>query len=95
MVGPQALEMARKSYESRFPMLIIGLVAIGLCIYGAMQMRTLKKQGFYMWLIGELLPVIGGIIFIGMGMFSGLAMLGLIVPVLFIILYSTQLKYLK
>ncbi len=94
MMGPDALELARKSLENRVPMLIIGLVSVALCLYGAIQMRKLQKQGFYLWLTGEVLPIIGTIIFIGFGIFSGFAMIGLLIPVLFIILYATQLKYL-
>ena len=95
MVGPEAVNMARKAYENRLPMLIIGLVAVLLCLYGASQMRALKKQGFYIWLIGEVLPVITPIIFIGTMAFSGFAIFGCLIPVLFIILYYTQLKYLR
>lgn len=95
MMGPEALEMARIGYENRVPIFIITLVALSLCVYGALQMRSLKKQGYYLWLIGEILPIIGGIIFIGMGMLSGFGLITLIIPAVFIILYSTQLKYLR
>jgi hypothetical protein len=95
MVGPEAVELLRKSYEYRIPLLLISLVGIGLCLYGALQMRALKKQGFYLWLAGEVFPVICSVILVGMGMFNGFGMLALIIPVLFIILYGTQLKYLR
>ena len=95
MVGPDAVEMLRKSYEYRIPLLLITLVGLGLCLYGAIQMRALKKQGFYLWLAGEVFPLICSVILIGTGMFNGFGMLALIIPVLFIILYGTQLKYLR
>ncbi|RYF88467.1 MAG: hypothetical protein EOO03_08355, partial [Chitinophagaceae bacterium] len=43
MPNPENFEaMVTKSFENRFPILILGLVATVLCIYGAMQMRKLK-----------------------------------------------------
>ena len=58
-------------------------------------MRKLQKNGYYMWLIGELLPIVGTLIFIGIGFFTGTTGFFLIFPLLFIILYTTQLKHLK
>lgn len=93
---PEAIEMARISYENRVPLTILGLVGIGLCIYGAIQMRSLQKQGYYLWLIGNILPLIGNLIFIGIAALTGFASYLFIgIFVLFLILYSTQLKYLK
>jgi hypothetical protein len=94
-VGPEALEMTRIAYENKLPILIVSLIGIGLCVYGAIEMRKLKKQGFYVYLMGQILPMIGAVIFMGAAVFSGLGAFGLIFPVLFIILYATQLKYLK
>ncbi|MCG7857802.1 hypothetical protein [Flavihumibacter sp.] len=94
MMGPEALENARLAYENRIPLFIIMVVGIGLCFYGALQMRKLQKTGYFMWLIGEILPIIGSLLFIGVG-FAGGASFMLLLPLLFIILYTTQLKYLK
>lgn len=94
MVGPEALEMARKVYENRIPILVITLVSLALCVYGALQMRQLKKQGYYLYLIGEILPYVGSLIFLGMASFTGVGLYAMAIPVLFIILYTTQLKYL-
>jgi hypothetical protein len=41
---------------------IIGLAASGLCLYGAIQMWGLKKQGFTMYLIGAIIGIVGPII---------------------------------
>lgn len=94
--SPEAVEMARISYQNRVPLLILGLVGIALCLYGAIQMRGLKKQGYYLYLIGEILPVIGSVVFIGAAFltnFSGIIIL--IITALFVLLYTSQLKYLK
>ena len=94
-MNPEALEVARKTYENRVPMTIIGLVCIGLCLYGALQMRQLKKQGYVLYLVGEILPVLTYGIFIGMAAltgFSGILMIGF--TLLFVLLYTAQRKYL-
>ncbi|MBP6432568.1 MAG: hypothetical protein KA319_12450 [Ferruginibacter sp.] len=94
MAGPEMIEFATKAYESRIPLLIVGLISVGLCIYGALEMRKLKKQGYYLWLIGEILPWIAMFIFVG-GIFLKTFMVWfLIFPVLFIILYTLQRKHL-
>ncbi len=95
MMSPEALEIARKSYESRIPLTLIGLVGLALCLVGAMQMRKLKAQGYLLYVVGEVLPVIASIIFIGMASitgFGGMIMVGFVL--LFVILYTTQRKYL-
>lgn len=94
-VGPEALEMTRKAYENKLPILIVTLVALGLCVYGAIEMRKLRKQGFYVYLMGQILAIVGAVIFMGIAVFTGFGAFGLIFPALFIILYATQLKYLK
>jgi hypothetical protein len=96
MMGPDPLELSRRTLENKMPILILGLLGSALCLYGAIQMRQLKKQGFAIYVIGELLPVAAMAIFIGMGLYSTL-MLGWIFVfiIAFIIMYATQLKYLK
>jgi hypothetical protein len=61
-----------------------------------MQMRNLKKQGYLIYVIGELLPILSFAIFIGFGgLFGGIAMMfSTLFALLFIILYTTQRKYL-
>ena len=92
----QSAEVVRKQYENRLLILVITLAGAALCFYGAMQMRNLKKQGYMMYVIGELLPVLAVAILVGFGsLFGGMAvLLSLLVPVLFIVLYTTQRKVL-
>ncbi len=95
MVGDpdKFIQLVTKSYENRLPILIISLVAAGLCIYGAMQMRKLNKQGFTFYLIGELLPFLSLILFIGAVGFSGVGiMFSVVIALIFIILYAMQRK---
>jgi hypothetical protein len=95
MYTPEAMEMAHKQYDNRYAMIIITLLSLALCFYGAMQMRKLSKQGFQFYAIGEILPIIGTAIFIGVGAFAGAGLAIVIIPVLFLILYAMQLKHLK
>ena len=88
-------EMVTKSYENRIPILLISLVAVGLCIAGAMQMRKRKKQGYLLYVVGELLPFIAMIFFIGTFVLTGVGgIVGICIAVLFILLYTMQRKHL-
>ena len=91
-----ALEMTRKSVEHRTPILIISLVGMALCLLGALWMRKLQKTGFYVYLIGELLPVVIGVFLLGMGSLGGVLIVpALLVPAVFIVLYATQVKFMR
>jgi hypothetical protein len=89
------VKMITKSYENRIPIVLLSLVAVTLCFYGALQMRQLKKQGFLFYTIGELLPFLTQFLFIGAFAFSGFAMyFGSAIALLFIFLYTMQRKHL-
>lgn len=94
LMGSDPVGTARKTLETRTPMLILIIVASVLCIYGALQMRQLKKIGFPIYVIGELLPIVAYYIFIGpMGIFT--LIFSLLINGAFIIMYATQLKHLS
>jgi hypothetical protein len=90
-----AMEQAENMVTNKLPLLIIGIVSAALCLYGVIEMRKLKKQGFVLWLTGELLPIVATCLLIGAGTFSGLGMFGLVVPAVFIIFYFVYSKELK
>lgn len=92
MMTPEMLAMQQKIMENKVPILILSIVAMLLCLYGAMEMRKLKKQGFIFWLVGELLPIATTIFFIGAAAFNGFGLLNLLFPVIFIILYFIYRK---
>lgn len=92
MMTPEMLEVTKKMFENRMPIMIIGLLGSALCLYGAIEMRKLKKQGYMLWLIGEIVPIIGMVFFVGMGAFSGFSLIGLIFPAIFVILYTVYKK---
>lgn len=92
--GPEVQEMMAKGIENKIPIITINLVAIALCVFGAIEMRKLKKQGYFIWLLGEILPFIATAIFVPM-FFNTVFAFFLVIPLLFIILYTVQRKNLK
>jgi hypothetical protein len=90
-----SIDMVQKSYDNRYLLLISGLVFTTLCLIGAMQMRKLKKTGYYYYLVGELAPIVLMAGLFGSSFFGAFALLfATLISVIFVILYSTQLKYL-
>lgn len=96
MGNPQEfLTTMTKSYENRIPILILSLLAAGLCIWGALQMRELKKQGFMVYTVGQLIGLLSSLFFIGFFMIKGYAfMFGAAIVILFIGMYAANRKYL-
>jgi len=85
-------ESAIKQCEMKLPVLLISIISILLCFVGALQMRKLKKSGFMLYTIGNLLGPIALLILISSG-FGFTTILGFLFPVIFIILYASQLKH--
>jgi hypothetical protein len=93
LAGPKVQEMMQQGLDNKLPLLLIGLVATALCFYGALQMRKLKKEGYFLWLVGEILPFISAIIFTP-AFFNTIYVYFSIIPLLFILLYTIQKKHL-
>jgi hypothetical protein len=79
-----------KQYEHRTEILIIAFIAALLCVYGALQMRKLKKQGFVFYTAGELLFPLATFILIDFWSSA----FSLFVASIFLTLYSLQRKML-
>jgi hypothetical protein len=93
-MAPDPIGTARNAMENRVPLLILNVVAALLCIYGAVQMRQLKKVGFPIYIIGELLPFAALFIFVGwLGWFALSSTI--VFALVFILLYASQRKYFK
>jgi uncharacterized integral membrane protein len=88
------LDIAYKSCEMKLPILIMGLVCAILCIVGAIMMRNLNKKGYFVYLIGEIVAPLAMMVLVGMNM-GIIAVISIFFPVLFLILYGTQLKHMK
>ncbi len=90
----EMFELVSKNFSITIPVTIICAVA---CIVGAVMMRKRKKDGFVIYTVAELLPLVVSLILMGTAQFTGMlsmiAAFGL--PLLFIILYSVQRKHLN
>ncbi len=86
----------RKAAENAFPNMIIGIVCSLLCLFGALQMWQLKKQGFYIYTVGEIAAPIAAFILGAGGMIGGIgAIFGVVIAIVWIVLYALNLKHLK
>ena len=86
-------KMVTQSYLNRFPIIIISLVSIALCFYGALQMRKLKKQGFTFYAVGEILPFFSTAFFLGSFSLSGVWFyISIAIALFFILMYAGQRK---
>lgn len=88
-----SFDMAQVGFEHKNLLLAINLVCLVLCLVGAIQMRKLKKPGFFLYTIGELAPV-----FVLGGLLTSVSNINFLFSAffafLFVVLYATQLKHL-
>jgi hypothetical protein len=90
----QSIDAIRKQYENRYLLLIVNLLATGLCVFGALEMRKMRKNGFYLWLTGELLPILITVAIIGFNLMGGIVLgASLLFAGVFIVLYGLQVKH--
>jgi hypothetical protein len=91
--GRAAMELVQANL---IPIILISVVSIALCFVGALWMRKLKKDGFWIYTAGEILPLIGNFILLGTAQYTGVGsvIIGVAIPLVFIILYAMQRKYL-
>ncbi len=96
MGDPQEFLMTiTKSYENRIPIFLVTLVAAALCIWGAVQMRALKKQGFLIYTAGQIIGLLASLIFVGFFMAKGFGfMIGAAIVILFVGMYAANRKHL-
>ena len=86
---------------------VAGLIASGLCLFGAIQMWGLKKQGYMLYLVGciiaIIMPFVNMFIIPDLGIFEGAAktsmltgaLTGLAINAPFIVLYTQNKKHLR
>lgn len=81
---------------------VLSIIGALLCLVGALFMWKLKRFGFYIYILGQLLPIFGSFMtmssmykgtFVGFGMVS--TVLGMLFPIAFIIMYGLNLKHMK
>jgi hypothetical protein len=91
--GRVAMEL---SQQNMIPLMVIGMAGIILCFVGALWMRKLKKDGYWMYVAGELAPIVAGLFILGIAQYTSIwsVIFGVGVPILFVILYTMQRKHL-
>ena len=95
----EKMRLARENLEltevNMVPLMIIGMIGIVLCFVGALWMRKLKKDGFWIYVVGQVLPIVGSVFIVGTSQYKEISSLTMLaVPLLFIVLYSMQRKHL-
>ncbi|MEA3425078.1 MAG: hypothetical protein U9R46_02405 [Bacteroidota bacterium] len=94
-VNENTLEMTKKLVQNKLPVLAVSLIGSLLCFYGAFQMRKLKKEGYYLYLMGAVFPFLTFPIFVGWNILSDrFVILNILLSLIFIIFYSSQRKIL-
>lgn len=74
----------------------VGIIGSLICLVGALQMWKLKKIGYYIYVVGEVVPFIVSAVLMGGSAFGTMAIImGAIIPITFIVLYTLNLKHLS
>jgi hypothetical protein len=74
--------------------LAISILGAVLCLVGAILMWKQKKNGFYIYVIGQVAPLVTSAVLLGGSAFSGMALfMGAIFPIAFIVMYGLNLKH--
>lgn len=81
----------------------MNLLGNALCLAGALFMFKLKKIGYYIYIPGQLLPLIGSYLAINSvftgGIFAGLGVVSIVftamIAIAFIVMYGLNLKHMK
>lgn len=90
--GKEAIELAQ---QHMIPLMTVGLIGVALCLVGALWMRKLRKDGFWLYVAGELTPMISIAFIMGFDYYKSVGnIIGAAIPVVFVVLYSFQRKYL-
>ncbi len=91
--GKASIELVQQHI---IPLTVVGAIGIILCVLGALWMRKLKKDGYWLYIAGELAPVIGSVVIMGTGQYNSIGSIvgGFLIPVVFVVLYTFQRKHL-
>lgn len=92
--SPGYFDLMESIQGNRMLLFPITLIGLGLCFWGAFQMRKFKKQGFTFYAIGQILPFAALLLFVGTKLFTPIMAIGLLFPLLMLLLYATQRKHL-
>lgn len=90
-----SIKIAELQCEKKEIILIVSILFGALSLIGAIMMRKLKKAGFYSYVVGNLGLPIATVVLLSTAMGTFSYVTGFFFPVLFVVLYATQLKHMK
>ena len=88
------IEILEKTCANLVPLISITIIGTLLCLVGAIMMRKLKQSGFLMYIVGQIIPIVGGFALGTLNFSDWKQVAGLILPIIFIALYTSQRKHL-
>lgn len=91
----EAMETTNVAMKYAYVLLGVGIAGALLCLVGALQMWKMKKNGFYIYVVGELVPPVLSTVLMGMSAMGLLGVLSLIIPIGFTVMYALNLKHLS
>jgi hypothetical protein len=92
----KSMDNVRILFENKYLFAIISLIGVGLCVYGAVEMRKMKKTGFYAYVSGQILPLLASLAITGWNIASGSTFIvSLLFFGIFILIYAFQLKHMR
>lgn len=84
------------AYENAIPNLMIGLFCASICFYGVLLIWKLKRKGFFIYSVGEIIPAIAAFFLGGDSLIGAIgAVLLLLLAVSWIVMYAINFKHLK
>ena len=89
----QALEIAQKALEHAFEISLTNFLLYGASLTGAILMFQMKKAGFYLYSVAQVLLLFVAPVFVGFNLFVNMGILfSSFFTILFIALYAINLK---
>ena len=92
----KSMDNVRILFENKYLFAIISLIGVGLCVFGAVEMRKMKKTGFYAYVSGQMLPLLASLAITGWNIASGSTFIvSFLFYGIFILIYAFQLKHMR
>jgi hypothetical protein len=92
----KSMDNVRILFENKNLFAIISLISVGLCVFGAVEMRKMKKTGFYAYVSGQMLPLLASLAITGWNIASGSTFIvSFLFYGIFILIYAFQVKHMR
>ena len=92
----KSMDNVRVLFENKYLFAIISLIGVGLCVFGAVEMRKMKKTGFYAYVSGQMLPLLASLAITGWNIASGSTFIvSFLFYGIFILIYAFQVKHMR